>query len=252
MQKTFTFTTGLLLTAVWFTSCSDTGSDPKTEDEKVIYAFGHLMGSRLQTLNMSSQEISVALQGVRDGIEKREPKVDLNQQRMQIGKLMRDRSRVAAKKFKEEGEAYIKKFVESEGGTRTESGLAYKLMLKGEGKKPSATDTVKVHYHGTLMDGTVFDSSVERKQPADFPLNRVIRGWTEGLQLVGKGGKIKLVIPSDLAYGDRGSPPNIPGGATLIFEIEVLDVVNTPPAAASKKKASGKRGKNAKRAKKKS
>ena len=247
MHKTLFLLAGLTLASGWLVSCQEKSAEPKTEDEKVIYTFGHLMGSRLQNLNMSSKEIAMALQGVKDGAEKTKAKVNIAEHRMQIGKLMRDRSRVAAKKFKEDGEAFIKKFVESEGATKTESGLAYKLMLKGEGKTPKPTDIVKVHYHGTLIDGTVFDSSVERKQPAEFPLNRVIKGWTEGLQLVGKGGKIKLAIPSDLGYGDRGSPPKIPGGSTLVFEVELLEIKSAPPA---KKKASAKNTKR--RAKKKS
>ena len=96
---------------------------------------------------------------------------------------------------------------------------------------PKATDTVKVHYHGTLINGTVFDSSVDRGKPVSFPLNRVIKGWTEGLQNVKTGGKVKLVIPSNLAYGDAGAPPKIPGGATLVFEVELIEIV--PPQASA-------------------
>ena len=107
---------------------------------------------------------------------------------------------------------------------QTKSGLVYETIKEGTGKTPAASDTVEVHYHGTLTNGTVFDSSVKRNKKISFPLNRVIPGWTEGLQLVKEGGKIKLVIPSDLAYGNAGAPPSIPGGATLIFEVELFKV----------------------------
>lgn len=97
-------------------------------------------------------------------------------------------------------------------------------MKDGTGKAPAATDTVEVHYHGTLISGVVFDSSVKRNKKINFPLNRVIKGWTEGLQLIKKGGKIKLIIPSELAYGNAGAPPTIPAGATLIFEVELFKI----------------------------
>ena len=105
------------------------------------------------------------------------------------------------------------------------SGLQYKVLKTGNGPSPKATDTVSTHYHGTLVDGTVFDSSVQRGTPAQFPVNRVIPGWTEALQLMKVGDKWQLVIPSKLGYGDRGSPPVIPPSATLIFEVELLDIV---------------------------
>ena len=127
-------------------------------------------------------------------------------------------------KVKKDGQAFVEKFVKSEGGTKTESGIAYKILNPGTGAKPKATDTVEVHYHGTLIDGKVFDSSVERKKKISFPLNRVIKCWTEGMQLVGVGGKIKLVCPSELAYGDQGAPPKIPGGSTLVFDVELFSI----------------------------
>ena len=112
----------------------------------------------------------------------------------------------------------------TDGAITTDSGLVYLDLVVGEGAGPVATDTVTVHYHGTLSDGTVFDSSVERGEPASFPLNRVIPCWTEGLQLMKPGGKARLVCPSDIAYGDRGSPPRIKPGAALVFEVELLSI----------------------------
>ena len=113
-----------------------------------------------------------------------------------------------------------------EGVITTATGLQYQVLQKGRGERsPSASDTVKVHYHGTLRDGTVFDSSVQRGTPAEFPLNRVIPCWTEGVAMMKPGGKAKLICPSEIAYGDRGQPPVIPGGAALVFDVELIEVV---------------------------
>ena len=157
--------------------------------------------------------------------------------------LFKDRMDKASATEKQSGIAFLEKFSKEEGAKKTESGLAYKVMKEGTGATPGAEDTVEVHYHGTLMDGTVFDSSVERGQTISFPLNRVIKGWTEGLQLMKEGGKSKFVIPADLAYGDAGAPPKIPGGATLVFEVELFKVTKAgakpaakPAAPAPKKK----------------
>jgi FKBP-type peptidyl-prolyl cis-trans isomerase FkpA len=120
--------------------------------------------------------------------------------------------------------AYLEKAAAMPGATRTASGLVYRELRDGTGASPAATDTVKVHYRGTLVDGKEFDSSYKRNEPAQFPLNRVIPCWTEGVQKMKVGGKSQLVCPSSIAYGDAGSPPDIPGGATLIFEIELLGI----------------------------
>ena len=119
---------------------------------------------------------------------------------------------------------YLDKAAAEPGATRTASGLVYRELKPGTGASPKVTDVVKVHYRGTLVDGTEFDSSYKRNEPADFPLNRVIPCWTEGVQKMKVGGKSQLVCPSSIAYGDRGSPPVIPGGATLVFEVELLGI----------------------------
>jgi len=124
----------------------------------------------------------------------------------------------------EEGAAFREAYAKSPGVVTLPSGLLYEVMVAGDGAKPTATDTVSTHYHGTLIDGTVFDSSVERGTPASFPVNGVISGWTEALQLMGVGSKWKLVIPPELAYGERGAGGAIPPQATLVFEVELISI----------------------------
>jgi len=119
---------------------------------------------------------------------------------------------------------YLEKAAAEPGAQKTASGLVYRELQSGTGPSPSATDTVRVHYRGTLTDGKEFDSSYKRNEPAEFPLNRVIPCWTEGVQKMKVGGKAKLTCPANLAYGDAGAPPDIPGGATLVFEIELLGI----------------------------
>jgi FKBP-type peptidyl-prolyl cis-trans isomerase FkpA len=120
-------------------------------------------------------------------------------------------------------QAYLDKAAAEPGARKTASGLIYRELKPGTGASPKATDTVRVHYRGTLTDGKEFDSSYGG-QPLEFPLNRVIRAWTEGVQLMKVGGKAQLVCPANLAYGERGAPPDIPGGATLVFEVELLGI----------------------------
>lgn len=124
----------------------------------------------------------------------------------------------------EEGKKFLEENAKKEGVQVTESGIQYVVMTEAEGDKPAATDTVKVHYKGTFLNGEEFDSSYSRNQPATFPLNRVIAGWTEGVQLMSVGSKFKFTIPSDLAYGPNGNPPRIPGNSVLEFEIELLEI----------------------------
>jgi FKBP-type peptidyl-prolyl cis-trans isomerase FkpA/FKBP-type peptidyl-prolyl cis-trans isomerase FklB len=132
---------------------------------------------------------------------------------------------VLADKERKAGEAYLAKAASEKGATKTPSGIVIQAMKDGKGASPKETDSVKVHYHGTLTDGTVFDSSVQRGEPATFPLAQVIPCWTEGVQHIKVGGKSRLVCPASLAYGDRGAPPKIKPGATLVFEVELIEIV---------------------------
>jgi FKBP-type peptidyl-prolyl cis-trans isomerase FkpA len=220
----------LLLLGVLAVGCSKT-VEPKTEEEKTFYAIGTMFGTRLTQLSMSDAEIDAMAQGLRDAAKNEKQKVDPMAYQQKIQDMFKSRMEKQAVDVKKKGAEFLEKFVK-EGATKTASGLAYKHIKEGTGPTPKETDIVKVHYHGTLMDGTVFDSSRERGKEVSFPLNRVIRGWTEGVQLMKVGGTTKFVIPSDLAYGDAGAPPKIKGGDTLIFEVELLGIEKAPAEAA--------------------
>ncbi len=232
MKKTFALSA--LVMSLILVSCKGGKVDLKTDEDKTFYTLGTMFGSRLNNLELSEKEIDALAAGLRDSAGKKELQVKPEEFQNKIQEVFSERMKKFAEKVKLTGSEYLAKFV-SEGAEKTASGLAYKIENAGSNKKPKAEDVVEVHYHGTLIDGTVFDSSKERNQPVSFPLNRVIKGWTEGLQLVGEGGKIKLVIPSDLAYGDAGAPPKIPGGSTLIFDVELITVKGpeAKPAAAA-------------------
>lgn len=227
----------LVLVGLTAVSCSK-GKDPKTEEEKTFYSIGTMFGSRLTQLAMSDAEIDSLAAGLRDAAKGEKQKVDPMAYQQKIQDMFKSRMEKQSVDVKKKGAEFLEKFVK-EGATKTASGLAYKHTKEGTGETPKETDIVKVHYHGTLTDGTVFDSSKERGKEVSFPLNRVIKGWTEGVQLMKVGGSTKFVIPSELAYGDAGAPPKISGGATLVFEVELLGIEKSPeaaPAAAPKKK----------------
>ena len=162
------------------------------------------------------------------------PKVDLETYGPKLNDLAKSRLAAVAAAEKKSGAAFLEKEAAQPGAKKQPSGFVYKETKAGTGATPKATDTVKVHYKGTLTDGTVFDSSIDRKEPAVFPLNGVIPCWTQGVQLMKEGGSARLVCPSELAYGDEGRPPRIKGGATLVFEVQLLSIEkNAPPAAAA-------------------
>ena len=199
--------------------------EPTNDDQKTLYALGLAISQSLGTFALSESELDFVKFGLTDGALKRTPKADLQTFGQKIQQLQQARAAVVADAEKKSGAAYLTKAAAEKGSTKTESGIVITTIKPGTGATPKPTDTVKVHYHGTLLDGTVFDSSVKRGEPATFPLSQVIKCWTEGVQQIKVGGKSRLVCPANLAYGDRGSPPAIKPGATLIFEVELLEIV---------------------------
>jgi FKBP-type peptidyl-prolyl cis-trans isomerase FkpA/FKBP-type peptidyl-prolyl cis-trans isomerase FklB len=199
--------------------------EPANDDQKTLYALGLAISQSLGNFTLSESELDMVKNGITDGVLKRPQKVDLQTFGPKIQQLQQARAAVVAESEKKAGAAFLAKAAAEKGATKTESGIITTTMKPGSGAAPKATDTVKVHYHGTLIDGTVFDSSVKRGEPATFPLNQVIKCWTEGVQQIKVGGKSRLVCPSNLAYGERGSPPVIKPGATLVFEVELLEIV---------------------------
>lgn len=204
----------------------------ETEDQKILYAVGLAVAQNIGQFNFTEEEFVFVLEGLTDGSLQRDEKVSLQEYGPKLQAFAQKRAEAAMALEKEEAVAFITSMEGQDGLTKTESGMLYGEMTPGTGESPAASDTVSVHYHGTLRDGTVFDSSVDRGEPAKFPLNQVIGCWTEGVQKMKVGGKAKLVCPPELAYGDRGSPPTIPGGAALVFEVELLEIVKPDAPAA--------------------
>lgn len=193
-----------------------------TNDEKTIYALGLSIFRSIGQFDLSPAELDILKRALTDAGSNK-PALNLNEWETHIPELAKDRGVRVAEKQRAASDAYFNQAASEPGATRTASGLVYRELRPGTGISPKPTDTVKVNYRGTLVNGTEFDSSYARNEPASFPLNRVVPCWTEGLQLMKTGGKAKLVCPANLAYGDQGRP-GIPPGAALIFEVELLEV----------------------------
>lgn len=208
----------------------------KTLEKKASYAFGRNLASQvIFDERFDFVDKDVLIRGFVDAVKGRESQLTdeqivetITQLQAKLRKDALEKQKVAAEKNQKEGEAFLAKNKQRKGVVTLESGLQYEVLKKGKGtRKPTLEDVVTTHYHGTLPDGTVFDSSVERNEPAQFPVKGVIKGWTEALQLMTVGDKLKLYVPGNLAYAERGSGPDIGPNQMLIFEVELLSI-DTP------------------------
>ena len=205
-----------------------TAPKPMTDEEKTIYALGLSMYRSLTQFDLSPAELDIVKKSLTDAAAGK-PAVDIQTWGPKIQDLATKRGAQALTKQKTASTTYLAKAASQTGAQKSPSGLIYRELVAGKGASPKATDTVKVNYKGDLIDGTEFDSSYKRGEPAQFPLSNVIKCWTEGVQKMKVGGKAQLVCPADIAYGDSGRP-GIPGGATLVFEIELLEIGGAPAA----------------------
>jgi len=201
--------------------------EPTTEEQKTLYALGLAVNQSLSNFSLSEAEFEIVKSGITDGFLKRPPKVDLQAFGLKISELQQARALVIAEVEKKAGAAFLAKAAAESGAKKTESGAILRTIREGSGAIPKVTDMVKVHYQGTLIDGTVFDSSAKQDEPAMLRVNEMSKCWVEGMQQIKVGSKSKLICPSSLAYRDKGRPPLIKPGATLVFEIELLEIIAT-------------------------
>jgi len=197
---------------------------PETEDQKILNALGQALGQNVVGAGLSPEELAFLQRGLSDAVLGQDALVDLPEYGPKIQAFMQQRAATAAEGELAHATAFVEEQAGVEGAERTESGIVIQEITAGTGANPTPEDTVRVHYHGTLRDGSVFDSSVDRDEPATFPLGQVIPCWTEGLQHLRVGGKSRIVCPPDLAYGPQ-APPGIPGNAALQFEVELLEIL---------------------------
>src|SRR5437588_2324175 len=195
----------------------------ETDDQKTLYALGLLLGRNIKPFALKPEELAIVKAGLTDAVTDTKPQVEIETYGPKVNELAQKRAASGADDAKKKGQEFVDKVAKEKDATKTASGVVIRTITPGTGASPAATDVVKVNYEGKLIDGTVFDSSIKRGQPAEFPLNGVVPCWTEALQKMKKGEKAQVVCPSAVAYGDRGSPPTIPPGATLSFEVELLD-----------------------------
>ena len=230
-MKTLTAIAAIIL-ALTLPACADAAKDkkpkeeaPLTEEQKSLYSLGVLMSQSISTFELTPEEVSVVQKGIADGLSGKKSAEEAQADVPKIQELQRARMAKAGEKAAAAGVAFLDTKSKEAGFTKTASGLLVKHTQPGTGASPVATDEVNVHYEGRLIDGKVFDSSIKRGEPATFPLSGVIACWTEGLQTMKVGGKAQLVCPAAIAYGPNGSPPTIPPQATLVFDVELLEIV---------------------------
>ena len=200
-----------------------------TPELKVSYGFGWQFGQQLQRNRFDGLDVDAVCAALRRCLAGEPSPVsdeDMNQAYAQVKEQRLAKQRELSEKTAELGAQFLAENAKREGVQVTESGMQYEILEAGDGAKPSATDTVRTHYHGTFITGQAFDSSVTRNEPAEFALDQVIPGWTEILQMMPVGSKWRVAIPPQLAYGEAGSPPVIPGNSTLVFEIHLIDILS--------------------------
>lgn len=205
-------------------------SDNKFEsiEARVSYGVGRQLGDQLRNNPFKEFDVTAVQAGLADALAAADSQVseqDLNEAFAVVSKKLQEQEQAQAKEKAAEGEAFLAKNAERAEVTVTESGLQYEVLADAEGEKPTTASTIRAHYHGTFINGEVFDSSVDRGQPAEFPVGGVIAGWTEALQLMSVGAKWRLYIPYNLAYGERGSHGAIPPYSALVFDVELLDIL---------------------------
>lgn len=197
---------------------------PKNDEEKTLYAIGLAVARSLAVFDLTPAELEYVKQGIRDATEGKKPLVELAEYNGKIQALALSRRKAKGEKATASGKEFLENAAKEKGAVKTESGMVYQSLKEGSGASPAATDTVKVNYVGKLTDGREFDSSYKRGTPIEFRLDGVIKCWTEGLQKMKEGGKARFVCPASLAYGDAGAGDLILPGATLVFDVELLEV----------------------------
>ncbi|MBQ2292064.1 MAG: FKBP-type peptidyl-prolyl cis-trans isomerase [Bacteroidaceae bacterium] len=193
--------------------------------DKISYALGLGIGQQIKSMNIENFSIEDFAKSISDVMEDKETAFTSREAQVMLQEFFQKKQKEEAEKFIAEGKAYLDENAKKEGVTVTKSGLQYEVLQEGTGKSPKATDTVRCHYEGRLLDGSVFDSSYKRGEPADFGLNQVIPGWTEGVQLMKEGAKYRFTIPYLLAYGEQGAGASIPPFSTLVFDVELIKVL---------------------------
>ena len=193
--------------------------------EQLSYALGMVIGQNLKDMGIAQFDNEKFTTAVRHILADAKPEMTMAEAHQQVAAYLQAKEAEKGKVAREAGERFLAENAKKEGVVVLPSGLQYQVLTAAEGRKPAATDQVKCHYEGRLTDGTVFDSSYRRGEPATFPLNGVIAGWTEGLQLMGEGSKFRFFIPYHLAYGERGAGASIPPYAALVFDVELLEVI---------------------------
>jgi FKBP-type peptidyl-prolyl cis-trans isomerase FkpA len=207
--------------------------EPTTDEQKIFYAMGLTISRSIESFGLNESDLELVKSGISDGVLNKTPKVDLQTYGPKIQQLQQARASIIAEAEKKLGAAFLAKASSEPGAKKTESGALITTIKEGKGASPKRTDTVKVHYNGTLIDGTVFDSTLKKSEPTTLIVSEMSKCWTEGILQMKAGGKSRLICPSNLAYRDKGLAPLIKPGATLVFDIDLVEVVAKQSAPSS-------------------